>query len=342
MKKSAWMASVLLVLITGAASTRAASEDIIPRNAQSAIDRGLQWLAAQQRAEGAFDSNAGPSAAITSLSVMAFMARGHLPGQGPYGDSLNRGIDWVLAQQRPDGLIAAHIGHPIMYEHGISTVMLCEAYGMVDARRQERISRAVADAVRVILDAQSVPKNAMHTGGWRYSPTSEDADISVSGWQLMALRGAANVGAAVPEKALQDGVSYILNMASPNGGFGYTSNGDVSPARTGTGVLALELLGHHLAPSSIAGGDYLMSHPITRPAMGFYFYAVYYVSQAANQLGGKQWPGIYVPLRDGLVAIQNVDGSWGGGVAENNDIYCTSMAILGLCVPYRYLPLYQR
>lgn len=214
---------------------------------------------------------------------------------------------------------------------------------MVDAGRQEKIQKALAGAVRVILNAQNVNKGGEYGGGWRYSPNSSDSDISVTGWQLMALRGAANAGAAVPEKALSDGVNYILGLANISGGFGYMSPNEVTPARTGTGVLAMELLGHHLAPQAISGGDYLMRHPVSNSHMLFYFYAVYYVSQAANQLGGKHWPGIYAPLRDGLISCQNVDGSWSSaGGMEDSNVYCTSMAVLGLCVPYRYLPLYQR
>ena len=77
----------------------------------------------------------------------------------------------------------------------------------------------------------------------------------------------------------------------------------------------------------------------------FYFYSVYYASQAANQLGGKYWDGIYPKLRDTLLARQRPDGSWPpgpGGEQPAGPAYSTAMATLALCVPYHYLPLYQK
>jgi len=50
-------------------------------------------------------------------------------------------------------------------------------------------------------------------------------------------------------------------------------------------------------------------------------------------------------LRDALLKQQDSKGHWPGGggqEAEAGDAYRTSMAVLALCVPYRYLPLYQK
>jgi len=68
---------------------------------------------------------------------------------------------------------------------------------------------------------------------------------------------------------------------------------------------------------------------------------VYYCSQAAWQLGGKLLDGDQSRHLGGAArSKQKADGSWTGG--ESSDAYCTSMAILALTVPYRYLPIYQR
>ncbi len=333
-------------------TSRAADEsppEQIPQQVQSSVDRGLQWLAAHQDpATGAWPTNAGgrgAEAAITSLSAMAFMARGHVPGQGIYGENLNHAVDFVLSVQRPDGVLTATNIGETMYDHGIATVMLCEAYGMLDDRRQELAGKAIAKAVRVILLAQAVPKDANTQGGWRYQPTASDSDISVSGWQLMALRGAANIGAAVPQRSIQMGIAYIKRRAVGGGGFAYTGDSNPSAARTGTGILALELLGQHNAPEALAGGDWLLRNPHTGHDGAFYFYTVYYCAQAAWQLGGNYWNAINRPIRDSLLQRQTLDGSWtvgstieGGG----GDAYGTAMSILALTVPYRYLPIYQR
>jgi squalene cyclase len=43
-----------------------------------------------------------------------------------------------------------------------------------------------------------------------------------------------------------------------------------------------------------------------------------------------------------LARAQNPDGSWPGQGEEGEPAYATSMAILILGVPYRFLPIYQR
>jgi hypothetical protein len=322
----------------------------IPQQVQSAVDRGLQWLASRQDpATGAWPTNVGgggAAAAVTSLAAMAFMARGHVPGQGPYGENINHAVDYILKIQQSNGILSAADIGSTMYDHGIATVMLCEAYGMLDERRQERAGPAIAKAVRIILIAQAVPKDPNAQGGWRYQPTAGDSDISVTGWQLMALRGAANIGAAVPPRAIQMGIEYIKRRAVPSGGFSYGGNSDPNPARTGTGILALQLLGQNRSREAISGGEYLRTNPITDHSSENYFYTVYYCAQAAWQLGGSYWTDIDRPIRASLLQRQALDGSWtvaGAGLeAAGGDAYGTAMSILALTVPYRYLPIYQR
>jgi hypothetical protein len=249
-----------------------------------------------------------------------------------------------------------------MYDHGISTVMLGEVCGMADDGRKRRIDKALARAVRLILDAQRVPKASGFAGGWRYTPTAADSDLSVTGWQLMALRAAANCGATVPRSALDAGLVYVRNSVSGGRGldrsdraarrgspeptgFAYQPGGPPNAARTGTGVLVLELLGEHGSEEARQGGEYLLRHPPARGNAEFYYYAAYYVSQAVNQLGGRYWDEVYPKIRDDVLRLRRPDGSFGPGSMADvgpGPAYCTSMACLALCVPDRYLPLYQR
>ena len=274
-----------------------------------------------------------------------------------------KSIDYVLESQQADGLVSRHAnGNHVMYEHGIATVMLAECYGMVDDARRARIGKALAKSADVILKAQlynEQPKNMPYTGGWRYQVSSADADISVTGWQMMALRGAANCGANIPKENLEAAREYIKRSASPGGGFGYQPGAGPNQARTGTGILMLELfrgLDPDLAPGehpaeALAGGQWLIDNPPDNPNMEFYYYAVYYCAQALNQLGGKYWE-VYAGkrgdgkgnLRDTLLGQQEKDGSFGGSNSmeqQAGPCYRTAMACLALCVPYRYLPIYQ-
>ncbi|HXE55253.1 MAG TPA: prenyltransferase/squalene oxidase repeat-containing protein [Tepidisphaeraceae bacterium] len=320
--------------------------------AAAAVDKALDWLKSNQQPTGDWPhGDTAGSTAVPSLAVMAFLARGQVPGQGPYGDVINKAIDFVVASQRTEGarkgLLARDDSNAVMYEHGIATVMLTEVYGMVDDARRARIDKALALAVQVILDAQSVQKSdPKDRGGWRYTPRSADSDISCTGWQLMALRGAANCGAAVPADVLKNGLEYVKRCVVPAGGFSYqASGGSPNQARTGTGILSLVLIGgDRNAPEVTRAGDYLLHDPPDH-SIEFYYYAIYYDSQALNQLGGTYWQTLYPKLVNHLLSLQQPDGAFapegGGQETDAGPAYRTSMAVLALCVPYRYLPLYQ-
>lgn len=336
---------LILVALSGLASGTGAvcgNPSHVPPNARAAITGGLLWLSRQQMQNGGF-SCPQPSdrPAVTSLAVMAFLARGYTPAHGPYHQTITRAINWILTQQQPNGYIAPPGG--TMYDHGIATVMLAEVYGMVNHAQRHRVAHALSRAVALILAAQKKTQGVF-AGGWRYQPWSNDADVSCTGWQLMALRGAADSGAAVPKSAIRNGIKFLIRDACPNGGFAYQPGGAPGRARTGTGIVAMELLGQRNSPQAIAGGDYLMVHPLQRNEP-FYFYAVYYCSQAANQLGGKYWQHIYPHIRNQVIRLQNSNGYWiptDGIEQQGGKVLATSMAILALCVPFHYLPLYQR
>jgi hypothetical protein len=108
-------------------------------------------------------------------------------------------------------------------------------------------------------------------------------------------------------------------------------------------VLSLILLGQPDATAVKAGGDYLLRNPVGDG--GHYYYATYYCAQAAWQLGGEYWKNLNRQITTSLIAKQRPDGAWGNGSnagAEASNPFCTSMAVLALAVPYRYLPIYQR
>src|SRR5690349_16612372 len=103
---------------------------------QDAVDRALSWMATQQATDGSFPTLAAGQPAVTSLCVLAFLSRGHQPEVGPHGQRLSRAIDYVMACQKSNGLIALQPNEPkdpqetaqyaSVYNHAISGVMLAE------------------------------------------------------------------------------------------------------------------------------------------------------------------------------------------------------------------------
>jgi hypothetical protein len=278
---------------------------------------------------------------------MAFLARGHVPGRGRFGEPVERAVRWVIEQAR-DGLILRDTSHGPLYSHGISTLMLGEVLGMVSEERPgfENLSRAYLDAVNTILRAQNVAKDSSSAGGWRYHPNSTDSDISVSAWQLLALRGAMENELPVPRRNIEGAVEYIKRCVHPLGGFGYQPGGDPTPARTGTGILALQICGDFNSPEASRGGDWLLRHPLEWKGP-FFFYGAYYCSQGMYQLGGEHWRRWRPLMESLLLPRQRADGSWPSPPDETLEIhagpaYCTAMAALALSVDFKLLPIYQR
>src|SRR5689334_6434582 len=75
------------------------------RRLDAAIDRALAWLAAQQDVDGSFPTLTQGQPGVTSLCTLAFMAHGHVPGRGPYGDRLEKATRYIMSCQKENGLV---------------------------------------------------------------------------------------------------------------------------------------------------------------------------------------------------------------------------------------------
>jgi hypothetical protein len=333
------------------------------------VDGALSWIAAQQAADGSFPTRATAQPAVTSLCVLAFLSRGYLPGNGPYGAQLNRAIDFVLSTQMPDGLFSHLTPEPVFngqgasytasYNHAIAGLMLGEVFGHVTGQRSKNVKQALQKALQFSRELQARPKQRPDdVGGWRYLRVKADgidADLSVTGWQLMFLRSARNAEFNVPSQYIDEAMDYVHRSWDKRMGvFHY----EMSPASRdkytrglmGSAIVSLSLGGQHKSPEVLEAGNWLLSHPFHHfgDQVGHsdrFFYSTYYCSQAAAQLGGKFWTGIFPPIAHILLQAQNADGSF--PFETMNDrvygrTYSTALAVLSLTPAYQILPVYQR
>ncbi len=291
------------------------------------IENGLRHLAKRQRADGSWGGS-NYRAAVTSLVLMSFMLKGHFPDKGEHGKMLDKGLKYLLKRLKSGG---GYTGGS-MYEHGLTTLALSEAWGM---SQRKDIRDALKKAVDVILRSQN------SQGGWRYRPVPEDADLSVTVMQIVALSSAREAGIYVPDKTIERASRYVLKLQHPGGGFGYSSPAAPGFARSAAGVMSLLMCGQHKSKAVTKGLAYLHEQPKkVFTTERFFYYGHYYAIQAMYQAGQSHYQKWYPKIRDALLKKQRADGSWsgGGGGAE----YSTAMAILILGVPYRFLPIYQR
>jgi hypothetical protein len=312
-----------------------------------AVNRALAYLRRNQTRDGcwkALNFGSEKSAGITGLCVMAFLSAGQTPTEGRHARAVADGVRWVLEQQRPNGLISTDRDFE-MYHHGICTLMLAEVVGMCPPDLAADVRRALGKAVDVILKAQR--RDGTAAGGWRYTTYGGDADLSVTGWQLLALRAAKNVGCDVPAGSIDRAVGYVRRCYDPyRGTFAYTVRGSLTVPCAGTGILGLELCGRdlHRSPESLRAGAYILRTPpsFDQPHC---FYGLYYCSQATFQLGDPYWKAYRGRLHELLLRNQQDDGAWNGNDGEARRVgpnYTTAMAVLALTVEYRLLPIYQR
>lgn len=332
------------------------------------VDRALSYLASQQTPDGAFATAPVGQPAITSLCILAFLSRGHAPGEGPYGSQLDRAIEYVLDQQQDSGLIfampiepvwqGARPSHTGIYNHAIAGLMLGDVYGMTEFARHERIAKAIKLAVRFTREQQERPKRAeVDKGGWRYLAGSphlpNDSDLTVTAWQLMFLRSARNAEFDVPKEYMDEAMDYIRRSFDPGAGtFHYAQREPEkhhSRAVAGCGILALSLGGEHHSEMARASGDWILKRPLdqynrTENNHERYHYSAYHCSQGMFHLGGDYWTRFYPPMMQTLLDNQRKDGSWPAELREDylGSVYSTSLSVLTLTPPYQLLPIFQR
>ncbi|MCH7701013.1 MAG: terpene cyclase/mutase family protein [Planctomycetes bacterium] len=295
---------------------------------------GLQWLAAQQQADGSFGSlsHYGPHVGITGLAGLAFMAEGSSPGRGSYGDHIEKCVRFVVDHSSESGLLAAETSHGPMYGHGFATLFLAETYGM---SADPDLGEALRKAVRLIVATQN------EEGGWRYQPMRQDADISVTVCQIMALRAARNAGIHVAKSVIDRAADYVKASQNPDGGFRYMlSPGASAFARSAAGVAALQYAGIYRSDEIRRGLDYLVRfRPPTEQSVSHYFYGHYYAVQAMFVSGGGRWQQWWPAIRTELLGRQHEDGYWKGQAGPE---YGTAMALIVLQIPQGLLPIFQK
>lgn len=293
--------------------------------AEQAIGRGLDQLAASQHPDGSWGT--GHRVASTALTLMAFMVKGQFPDRQPQGEKLAKGLEYLVKQKsNQDGYLGGS-----MYEHGLATLALSEVWGM---NRQEDVGDALKAAVKVILRSQN-PQ-----GGWRYQPQPNDADLSVTVMEVVALASAKEAGIVVPDSVIAKAIDYVVSCHdSKSGGFGYQPAQGPGFARTAAGTMALAMCGRRDSDQFRTGLDYLTrAEPAAfENADGHFFYAHYYAAQAMFQAGDQFYGPWYPRIRESLLKKQAADGSW----ADQHGVG-TQVAVLVLGIPYRFLPIYQR
>lgn len=328
---------------------------------EAAVVSGLQWLKARQANDGSWGG--GHKVAMTGLALLAYLGHCETYDSPEYGETVRKAVLYLAEKALNDeGRLRNSGGHSWVYEHGIGTYALCEAYSLLRYGRQKfphmtELKQAISESVYIVIEGQN------HDGGWVYEYEGSDwyneihgrsgershGDTSITGWHMQALKAATLTGLEFKDikRTICDGIDFLQGVQGPQGGFGYRGRGD-RYSLAGVGALAQQMFRTGSASSVRRAVKFILDHDVQIGAADSSIYGWYYGAQACFQRGGRDWTKWNEMFRDQAVAHQSEDGSWpseGGSGAEASgaaggdaQVYRTCLFILMLEVYYRYLP----
>lgn len=309
---------------------------------ERAVREGLDYLSTKQNKENGSFGTEFP-AAMTGLALLAYLGHCETPESPKFGDSVvNAALFLMDRALKNEGKITnGKGGGHEAYEHAIGTYALCELYSMTKESGKEipRLESVLKKAVGVIVDGQT------KLGGWPYGFKGQGKeDMSVSGWQIQALKASYNTGRNFSgvERALDLATEkYLPAIQDSEGAFKYNpDHAKGKPTLTGAALLAAQIWKGKGTPMYDKGIAYL-AKVYKNPTPGGSFYAPYYNTQAFFMHEGKEWENYNKQFQPRLLDAQNEDGSWpsaGTMGGADSQILNTAWAILMLEVYYRYLP----
>jgi len=345
---------------------------------EGAVSRGLRWLAAHQdegggwSAEG-FDRHChhhvrcggrGMSefdVGVTALAVLAFLGAGHVPESGPaiadpssvspYRRNVEKALDHLLSRQDGRGAFGA-TGDNYLYNHALATLAMAEAFAMTGASRH-----------RAALDAALAFTFAVQQGGGGWDYTSQQTgrnDLSITGWQVMALRSAELAGVSLPDEPLERLRRY-LDGAVTGSGEGIYANIGQEAGRRGINMVAVGLLSRLYMGAGRdeekvrRAAERLLRTPPDWERTGDWertfqsYYHWYAATLALFHLGGDEWRAWNFFVARTLPDLQSrkahEEGSWPPEPswvgASGGRVYATAVNVLTLETYYRYEPLHR-
>lgn len=316
---------------------------------EEAILKALHYLKQNQNEDGSWGGEY--PAAMTGLSLLAFLGHCEKPTSQDFGPAVRKAIDYLVAMgKNQDGKLSRGDGAPWVYEHGIATYALGEAYILT---KEAPIGEVVKDAVGRIVNGQG------KDGGWMYRFSKETpSDTSVSGWQIQALKAAHLTGLNIDgvDETMHKAMDNLMRVKGPKNGFGYRKPDEERWGLTGAGVLGLQI-GRNLRGGAAREGLNYILEDEKRPEIkykgaGANLYAWYYNTQACFQAGGSFWGRWNRAFQEEVLNAQDGDGSWpetgstqregglhwtGTGQSKDAIVYRSSLCVLMLEVFYRYL-----
>ena len=304
---------------------------------------------------------------LTGLVTLSFLGAGYTRTAGRYAPAVDKAVRYLLSEQAENGDLGGSANYYArMYCHGIAAYALAEALALEGDDPDPELKRGVEKAVAFIAEQQ------YPDGGWRYSQRVRFGDMSMFGWQCLALKSADNAGVPMPGDARANMIRFLRSRSEtagengrvklkPDGGLArYILVFDrfddpapdqpkpITPTMTAEALFCKQMLGlYRDNPASVEAVAYLDGHPPELRRWDLYYW--YYATLALFQHGGPEWEAWNGALREILVAEQIARGPDAGSwpvrsapgqnyTAFGGRLYSTALATLCLEVYYRFTP----
>jgi len=304
---------------------------------EGAVENGLLWLKRHQDLSGGWNGStysencwAGECAkeggirerdlAYTGLAILAYQGAGYSHLDGPYRDVVQRGFEYILANQDYDGSHHEK-SWTFSYESAILCQALCDGYALTgDPWLGDGAQRMIDYLVKIQYPGRT----------WRYRVRSTETDTSVMSWILTACIAARAAGIDIPEQiyvasevwldTASDPVpkgefevfvpdlfskknTYFIDISKDKRGKARTFKIKTwyqpprlyTPAMSAIGMVARIWMGWTRAHPFCIGSANQVASQIPGYGKGlegefaFYPYTWYYGSLAMYQMGGRYW-----------------------------------------------------
>ena len=296
-------------------------------DSERAVAAAMNWMARHQAPDGgwgcmdftkqckdpscsvhAAKGGADYPMAATAFGLLPFFAGGQThETKGPYQGVIRKGLQWMATHQDPS---TGRLGSGSMYEHGLATIAVCEAYGL---SKDQKLKPVAQNAVRYIESAQNDS-----SGGWHYTAKATTVgDTSVVGWQLMGLKSAQMAGLSVSSQTLQKSKKFLTSVAKGKDGglFAYMPESGPSPAMSAVGLLCNQYAGmKRTDPAMVEGMNYVMANLGGAKADSYF---LYYATQVMHNLPGPEWDTWNRNARRHLITTQIKEGCAAGSWAPS-------------------------
>jgi hypothetical protein len=310
---------------------------VIPQEVDTIYERGLAWLAANQRDEGDWAGSGQDGPGVTGICLMAFLASGEDPNFGRYAGNVRRAVRNIVSQQDAN---TGYIQNS-MYHHGFAMLALAEAFGAVDETRlwgeSDKKVRTLGQALDLAIRCAATAQKNNRFGGWRYSPDAKDSDTSVTGAVLMGLLGCRNAGLDVPDETVNTALDYMRRCTGRDGSVAYYGTSGMGESMNRSSIATLVFaVGKQKESAEFPMVLKHISSRLEHQERSYPEYFRYYMAQALFQGDYTSWQKWNTAVVRQLHDAQASDGGFPGGA------YGTGMSLLALALNYRFLPIYER